>query len=218
MWAPAILPLARTRRLAIVASGTRSARAISAVDRPHSVRRLSATRASSASAGWQHVKISRSWSSRTTESGSGDGSSPNRSMVVASFPDRFASRRRRSRARLRATTVSQARGSSGTPSRGHRSSAATAASCTASSARSRLPSARVREARTRPPSTRIVSASRSGGWISLVPCRARVGPRPNPARRLGSGRPSGSPRRDRRTRSGRSRRAPPWSRRTGRRW
>jgi hypothetical protein len=46
-----ILPLARTRRLAIVGSATRKARAISAVVRPATVRSVSATRASSESAG-----------------------------------------------------------------------------------------------------------------------------------------------------------------------
>ena len=49
--AAAILRLARTRRWAIVGSGTRKARAISAVVSPPSVRRVSATRASIASAG-----------------------------------------------------------------------------------------------------------------------------------------------------------------------
>ena len=49
----------RHRRLA----GTRKARAISAVASPPSVRSVSATRASGASAGWQQVKISRSRSS-----------------------------------------------------------------------------------------------------------------------------------------------------------
>ena len=63
MPASRILRLARTRRCARVGSGTRNARAISGVVSPPSVRSVSATRASSASAGWQHVKISRSRSS-----------------------------------------------------------------------------------------------------------------------------------------------------------
>ena len=46
MWASRILRLARTSRCAIVASATRNARAISAVVRPPSARRVSATRAS----------------------------------------------------------------------------------------------------------------------------------------------------------------------------
>ena len=57
--------MARVSRLAIVASGTRNALAISAVVSPASVRKVSATRASSVSAGWQHVNISRSRSSLT---------------------------------------------------------------------------------------------------------------------------------------------------------
>ena len=63
MPAALILRLARTRRLAIVCSGTRKARAVSSVVSPPSVRSVSATWASSASAGWQHVKTSSSrWS------------------------------------------------------------------------------------------------------------------------------------------------------------
>ncbi len=65
MCASAILRLARTSRCAIVGSLTRNARAISPVVRPPSVRSVSATRAGIASAGWQHVKISRSRSSST---------------------------------------------------------------------------------------------------------------------------------------------------------
>ena len=60
-----IFCLARTSRLAIVGSLARNARAISAVVSPASVRRVSATRASSDSAGWQQVNISRSRSSGT---------------------------------------------------------------------------------------------------------------------------------------------------------
>ena len=60
------LRLARTMRCAIVASGTRNARASSGVSRPPSRRSVSATWASGASAGWQQRNISRSWSSGTT--------------------------------------------------------------------------------------------------------------------------------------------------------
>jgi len=49
--------------LLIVSNGTRKARAISSVERPPSVRSVSPTCASSASAGWQQVKISSSRSS-----------------------------------------------------------------------------------------------------------------------------------------------------------
>ena len=52
----------------MVGAGTRKARAISSVERPPSVRSVRATCASSASAGWQHVKIRRSRSSGTDAS------------------------------------------------------------------------------------------------------------------------------------------------------
>src|SRR5439155_5639088 len=63
MRASRILPFARTSRCAMVAVGTRNARAISSVSRPPRVRRVRATCASSASAGWQQVKMSRRRSS-----------------------------------------------------------------------------------------------------------------------------------------------------------
>lgn len=63
------LRLARTSRCAIVASGTMNARAISSVVRPPSVRSVSGTCASSASAGWQQVKMSSSRSSGIVVSG-----------------------------------------------------------------------------------------------------------------------------------------------------
>ena len=64
MPASRILALARTSRWAIVGSATRKAAAISAVVSPPSRRSVRATRASMARAGWQHVKIRRSRSSR----------------------------------------------------------------------------------------------------------------------------------------------------------
>ena len=69
MAAVRILALARTNRWATVASACRKARAISAVCSPHTRRSVSATWAAGARAGWQQVKISRSWSS----AGSGAG-------------------------------------------------------------------------------------------------------------------------------------------------
>ena len=71
MPASLILRFARTRRFAIVSSGTRNARAISPPVSPPSVRRVSATCASRPSAGWQRVKISSSRSSRMTVSSLG---------------------------------------------------------------------------------------------------------------------------------------------------
>ena len=66
--ASASVRLARTMRWAIVGSGTRNARAISAVVRPPSRRSVSATRASVDSTGWQDVKIRRSRSSPMSSS------------------------------------------------------------------------------------------------------------------------------------------------------
>ena len=63
MRAAAIFFFARVIRAAMVGSLTRKARATSAVVSPQSSRRVSATCASGASAGWQQVKISRSRSS-----------------------------------------------------------------------------------------------------------------------------------------------------------
>ncbi|MEV4068119.1 hypothetical protein, partial [Nonomuraea dietziae] len=67
--------LARVILAAMVASPTRNILAICRVVRPPTQRRVSATRASMDSAGWQQVKISRSRSScagcsSTTSSGS----------------------------------------------------------------------------------------------------------------------------------------------------
>ena len=59
----------------MVGSVTRNARPISAGVRPHSVRSVSATRAGIGSAGWQHVKISRSRSSAMSSSSTGATSS-----------------------------------------------------------------------------------------------------------------------------------------------
>ena len=63
--------MARVTRAAMVGSETRNACAISTVVSPHTSRRVSATWASLASAGWQQVKISRSLSSGITSSSSG---------------------------------------------------------------------------------------------------------------------------------------------------
>ena len=69
-------------------------------------------------------------------------------------PRNRASRRRRSIALWRAVDTSHARGFSGTPPPGQRSSAAAKASCMTSSARSKSPTSRMRVARIRPDSAR----------------------------------------------------------------
>src|SRR5215207_4357366 len=99
-----ILRLARTRRLAIVGSGTRKARAISAVVSPARVRKVRATRALSGNAGWQQVKIRRSRSSRTPLSpvASSPGSSGSANIATScSLALPVALRRSLSMARLR---------------------------------------------------------------------------------------------------------------------
>src|SRR5215203_951793 len=108
-----ILRLARTRRLAIVGSETRKARAISEVVSPASVLSVSATLASSASAGWQQVKIRRSRSSVTPLSSGASppgssGSVDTATSCSLSLP--VALRLSLSIARLRAVVVSQAPG------------------------------------------------------------------------------------------------------------
>src|SRR5438132_826480 len=92
-----ILPLARTSRWAMVGSGTRKARAISAVVSPPRSRSVSATWATRASAGWQQVKIRRSLSSCTAPSSSfATGSSPASSRAALAWPhlDRGGGRQR----------------------------------------------------------------------------------------------------------------------------
>ncbi len=93
----------------MVASSTRKAWAISVVVRPPSVRSVSATCASSESAGWQQVKIS-------SRRSSGKAVSSTASSVVRGASSRWAlpsstrARRIRSSARLRPTVISHADG------------------------------------------------------------------------------------------------------------
>src|SRR3954468_15452323 len=139
--------LARTIRCASVASGTRNARAISSVVRPPTRRRVSATRASRLSTGWQEMKTSRRTSSSTTSSKAAaqSGSSPSRSSRPSSAVLRcsVSARRKLSIARCFAVAISHAPGRSGMPPAGHCSSAATSASCASSSASPTSPVTRV---------------------------------------------------------------------------
>src|SRR6187401_2656719 len=149
---------ARERRRFSVYSGTRNARAISSVRSPPSARSVRATWASSPSDGWQQVKISSSRSSgKVVSSNSSSTASGTSNWRVFSASTR--SRRRRSIARLRAVTVSQAPGLGGVPSRGQRSAAVANASWAASSARSKSPRKPTRLARTRPHSSRKTCSS-----------------------------------------------------------
>ena len=109
----------------MVSVGTRNASAISSVDRPPRVRRVRATWASSASAGWQQVKIS---SSRSSGKLAGSGTVASDSAVssrASSFVFAASTRWRRiwSMARFRAVEISQPTGLPGSPSRGQRSAA-----------------------------------------------------------------------------------------------
>src|SRR3984893_1894835 len=154
MFASTIFRLARTMRCATVDSATRNALAISAVVKPATARKVSATWASWDSAGWQHVKISRRRSSASPDSGAnGDRSSS------ASFSRYLLPRRRMSMARRRAVVINHAPGLSGMPCSGHFSSAATRLSWTTSSARLKSPSARTSAAVSRPASSRKTAAT-----------------------------------------------------------
>ena len=112
MPAALIFFFARTSRCAIVGSGTRNACAISVVVSPPSVRSVSATCASVASAGWQHVKTSSSRSSgkvvvvHRVLHRLGD-------LEQAQLLGSVRSRRMRSIARLRAVVISQVAGLDG---------------------------------------------------------------------------------------------------------
>ena len=140
---------ARTSRLAMVASGTRNARAIAATSSPASVRSASATCASRPSAGWQQVKPAGAGRHRTALSGSiGTTSSASRSRLAStSLAGRAASRRSTSYALRRAVHGQPGPGVVRTPVRGQVASAASTASWTASSASGRLPRVRTRVAR-----------------------------------------------------------------------
>ena len=115
--------MARVTRAAMVGSATRNACAISTVVSPHTSRKVSATWASLASAGWQQVKMSRSLSSGITSSssarpapgGADAATGGSGSMSSGSFARSTRSRRFASIARRRAAVVSQAPGLRGTP-------------------------------------------------------------------------------------------------------
>src|SRR6476646_7417945 len=191
MFASRILPLARTSRWAIVGSGTRKARAISAVVRPPNSRSVSATRALGASAGWQHVKIRRRRSSGTAPSSTGGSSRACSSAACAWRSSREASRRRRSIARLRAVVMIQPAGLGGSPLAGQRPTAVANASWTASSATSMSPKTPTRTATARPycsRKTRSISGAPIAGTRASVVAAALERPhldrQPDRARRL----------------------------------
>ncbi len=176
--------LARVMRAAMVGSLTRKARATSAVDSPHSRRRVSATWASRDSAGWQQVKISRSRSSGYTASWSvpacaatatsAGSSSTLSSTSSGSRARKSTSRRITSMARRLATVVSHAPGRSGTPVRAHAVRACANASWTHSSATSRSRVMRAVAASTKPHSARCACATASAIALpAVLTARAR---------------------------------------------
>ncbi len=114
MRASRIFALARSSRCAIVVSGQRKARAISAVVRPPSNRSVSATCDGVASAGWQQVKIRRNRSSRTAPSSIGSSGVCSCTAWSSRSP-RVASRRSRSIARLRPVVMIQPAALGGRP-------------------------------------------------------------------------------------------------------
>ncbi len=134
----------------MVDSLIRKTRAMSAAGTAQIVRSVSATRASMVSAGWQHVKMSRSRSSTMSSSASGAApafpavnASTARSRILRRSTD---ARRKVSIARLRATVMSQPPGLSGTPSAGQRRKASARASWAQSSASVQSPVTRIRAA------------------------------------------------------------------------
>jgi hypothetical protein len=125
--------LARLIRWPTVASGTSSARAISAVVSPPTARSVSATWETGVNAGWQ--QSSNRVSSSSPRAGAGSGSR----HTASSRRRRAVSLRSNSMRRRAATVISQFFGLSGTPSTGHCCAAASSASCTASSQVSKSP-------------------------------------------------------------------------------
>ena len=206
MPASRILRFARTSRCAIVASGTRNARAISGGGEPgeraQRERDLGLDRQRRVAAGEDQAQpvvgdaavVDHRWWLVGH-----DGRRP-----PAPSPRRVCARRSRSSARLRAVVVSQAPGLRGTPSRGHRSSARANASCAHSSARSQSPVVRMRVATTRPHSSRNARATASSTSDRPTTSPRSAAPRSSRAWRRGSSTPPRWPRRGPCSRPGRS--------------
>ena len=243
-WPRAILRLARVIRCAIVRSGTRNALAISGTVSPPIRRRVSATCASGASAGWQQVKSRRSRSSVDRGPTGAEGSSAVLSMSASSW--------RASTGRLATQPVQGlvARGG-GEPAAGVGRQRRRSASGAAPPRRPPGPSPRPgrgrrtgRRATPRPCRTRrgrrpIAAAEPApapgrAGRRSSAPSRAprpggspvaggltrpgRVAPRPCPGRPSTRARRARGRRRGRAPRRPRSRRSAPWTRCRARRW
>ena len=167
MPASRILRLARTSRWAMVASGTRKARAISAVSRPPSRRRVSATWAAGASAGWQQVKIRRRRSSRTGPTSWGSSSRGvdegglGVAVVAGRLPPQPVDGPVAGGGDDPSARVGRHAGRSATAA-----AATTNASWTASSARSMSPKRRTRVATARPNSSRNVRSMAPASMVA----------------------------------------------------
>ena len=150
-----IFRLARTSRCASVASGSTNAAAICRVVSPATNRSVSATRTSSARAGWQQANTSPSWSSPPTVTGGASlaeaapvSGNCCGSTAIARFPRSWSTAFRH------AVVMSQPPGLGGVPSRAHTRAAAANASAAASSAACRSPSRRASVATTADHSSR----------------------------------------------------------------
>src|SRR5829696_6505814 len=172
--AAAIVFLPRVMRACTVGTGTRNARAICSLDRPPTTRRVSATRASGESTGWQLTNISARTSS-SISSGSISSSTAGSAASRAYRSWRAVRRRIASIARRRPVAISQPAGLAGEAS-GHDTSASATASWAASSASPKSPVNRVSAATIRADSIRQ-TASTSAASIRSGRCsRARPSP------------------------------------------
>ena len=190
----------------MVSSLTRNARAISGVDSPPSARRVSATRASGASAGWQQRKISSRRSSGTTVTGTSAGCGSSAELLgegaVAAEPvdGPVAAGRHQPRPRVVRRSVDR-------PAAG--------------GDRERLLCGVLGDVDVAAEADQRGDHARPLGAEDLVEQVRRprpAGPRPTrPCAGRGSARRWRARRPGRRPRRGSSRRTPPWSRRTGRR-
>src|SRR5215213_5487103 len=139
----------------MVVSGTRNARAISAVVSPPTARSVSATCEGGDSAGWQHRNSSDSVSSVAGAQGT-ESSADSGTATAASRRRRAVSLRHRSASRLDATVISHPFGLCGMPCFDHAMVASRRASWTASSHASKWPWWRTRAPRTCGASARSV--------------------------------------------------------------
>src|SRR5215213_4458935 len=176
--AAAIVFLPRVMRACTVGTDTRNARAISSLDRPPTTRRVSATRASRESTGWQLTNISARTSSSIL-SGSISSSTAGSAASRAYLSWRAVRRRIASIARRRAVAISQPTGLAGEAS-GHDTSASATASWAASSASPKSPVNRVSAATIRADSIRQTASTPAAS----IRCGRCSRARPSPLRSL----------------------------------